>query len=42
MGRMDDRMAKSVLMVKVSGGWVQGRLRLGWMDGVKWPWATEE
>ena len=34
--RMDEyRMARRVLMAKVSGGWVQGRLRLGWMDGVK-------
>ena len=28
-------MARRVLMAEVSGGWVQGRLRLGWMDGVK-------
>ena len=34
--RMDEyRMARRVLMAKVSGGWVRGRLRLGWMDGVK-------
>ena len=34
--RMDEyRMAKRVLMAKVSGGWVRGRPRLGWMDGVK-------
>ena len=34
--RMDDyRMARRVLMAKVSGGRVRGRLRLGWMDGVK-------
>ena len=33
---MDDyRMARRVLMAKVSGGWVQGRPRFGWMDGVK-------
>ena len=33
---MDEyHMARRVLMVKISGGWVQGRLRLGWMDGVK-------
>ena len=32
---MDDyRMARRVLMAKVSGGRVQGRLRLGWTDGV--------
>ena len=28
-------MARRVLMAEVSGGRVQGRLRLGWMDGVK-------
>ena len=28
-------MARRVLMVKVSGGRVRGRPRLGWMDGVK-------
>ena len=28
-------MARRVLMAEVSGGWVRGRLRLGWMDGVK-------
>ena len=34
--RMDDyRMARRVLMAEVSGGWVGGRPRLGWMDGVK-------
>ena len=34
--RMDDyRMARRVLMAEVSGGRVRGRLRLGWMDGVK-------
>ena len=34
--RMDNyRMARRVLMAEVSGGWVRGRLRLGWMDGVK-------
>ena len=34
--RMDDyRIARRVLMAKVSGGRVPGRLRLGWMDGVK-------
>ena len=33
---MDDyRMARRVLMAEVSGGRVRGRLRLGWMDGVK-------
>ena len=36
MERMDDyRMARRVLMAEVSGGQVQGRPRLGWMDGVK-------
>ena len=34
--RMDAyRMARRVLMAEVSGGWVRGRLRLVWMDGVK-------
>ena len=28
-------MARRVLMAEVSGGWVRGRPRLGWMDGVK-------
>ena len=33
--RMDDyRMARRVLMAKVSGGRVRGRPRLGWMGGV--------
>ena len=33
---MDDyHMARRVLMAEVSGGWVRGRPRLGWMDGVK-------
>ena len=26
---------RMVLMAKVSGGWVRGRPKLGWMDGVK-------
>ena len=34
--RMDEyRMARRVMKAKVSGGRVRGRLRLGWMDGVK-------
>ena len=34
--RMDDyRMAKRVLMAEISLGLVLGRLRLGWMDGLK-------
>ena len=34
--RMNDyHMARRVLMAEVSGGWVRGRPRLGWMDGVK-------
>ena len=34
--RMDEyRMTRRVLMAEVSGGWVRGRPRLGWMDGVK-------
>ena len=33
---MDEyRMARRVLMAEVSWGWVRGRPRLGWMDGVK-------
>ena len=30
-----DRLASRELMGEVSGGRVRGRLRLGWMDGVK-------
>ena len=34
--RMDEyRMARRVLMAEVSGEWVRGRPKLGWMDGVK-------
>ena len=34
--RMDEyRMARRLLMAEVSGGWVRGRPRLGWMDSVK-------
>ena len=34
--RMDDyRKERRVLMAEVSGVRVRGRLRLGWMDGVK-------
>ena len=29
------RMSRRVLMAEVSGGRVRGKLRLGWMDGVK-------
>ena len=33
--RMDEyHIARRMLMGKVSGGWVQGRPRLGWMDSV--------
>ena len=36
MERKDEcRLARWVLRVEVSGQQVQGRLRLGWMDGVK-------
>ena len=28
------RIARMMLMSEVSGGWVRGRPRLGWMDGV--------
>ena len=41
--RMDNyHMARRVLMAEVSGGRVQGRPRLGWMDGVKVALVTEE
>ena len=34
--RMEEfHLARRVLMAEVSGGWVRGRSRLGWMDGVK-------
>ena len=34
--RIDEyRMARMVLVAEVSGGQVQGRPRLGWMDGMK-------
>ena len=34
--RMDEYpMARRTLMAEVSGGWVRGRPRLGWMDGAK-------
>ena len=29
------RMARKVSMADVSGGWVQGRQRLSWVEGVK-------
>ena len=29
------RLARRMLMTEVCGGWVRGRPRLGWMDGVK-------
>ena len=33
---MDEyRMAKRVLMADVSGMWIRGRSRIGWMDSVK-------
>ena len=36
MERMDEyRMARRMLLTEVSGGWVQGRPRVGWMDGMK-------
>ena len=36
VGRMDEyRMARRVMMAEVSGGWVRGRPRLSWMEGVK-------
>ena len=40
--RMDEyHMAKMVLMEEASGGWVRGRPRLGWMDGVKVPLGSK-
>ena len=40
--RMDEYlMARRVLMAEVSGGWEQGRPRLGWMDSLKVALATE-
>ena len=36
------RMYRRVLMAEVSGVRVRGNPRLGWMDGVRWPNATEE
>ena len=40
--RMDEyRMAIRVLMAEVSAGWVGGRPRLGWMDGVKVAFAKQ-
>ena len=36
MERLDEyRMARRVLMAKVSGRWVRGRQRFSWTDGVK-------
>ena len=36
MERLDEyRIARKVLMAEVSGGRVRGRLRFGWMEGVK-------
>ena len=41
--RMDEyHMTRRVLMTEVSGLRVWGRPRLGWMVGVRWPWAAEE
>ena len=41
--RMDEyRMARRVLMAEVSGGWVRGGPRLGWMDDVKVALANKE
>ena len=34
-------MTRRVLMADVSLGLVRGRLRLGWMDGLKLVWAAE-
>ena len=41
--RMDEYcMARRVLMAEVSGGWVEGRMRLGLMDGVKVAFALRQ
>ena len=41
--RMDEyRLARRVMVAEVSGGLVQGRPRLGWMDGVMVAVGTEE
>ena len=41
MERMDEyRMYRRVMMAEVSGGWVRGRPRLDWMDGVKVAWGN--
>ena len=31
----ESRLARRVMMAEVSGGWVRGRTRFGWMEGVK-------
>ena len=36
------RMSRRLLMAEVSEGRARGRPRLGRMDGVKWPRATDE
>ena len=41
--KLDDyRMARTVLLAEVSGERVRDRPRFCWMDGVRWPLATEE
>ena len=41
--RMDEyRMARRVLMAKVSGGWVRGMQRLGWKDSVQMALCNRE
>ena len=43
MERVDEyRLARRVLMAEISGVWVLGRPRLGWMDGVKVPLGNRE
>ena len=40
--RMDgSRLARRVMMTEVNGGRVRGRPRFGWMEGRRWPSATE-
>ena len=35
-------MARRVFIAVISGGRERGRPRLGWMDGVMWPLATDQ
>ena len=43
MERIDEyRMARRLLMAEVSGVQIGGRMRLGWMDGVKVAFVNRE